>query len=89
MRFLVLSGTQITDAGLEHLQGLKVSTLYLGDTQITDAGLEHLRRLPRLGFLDLSGTQVTEAGVQQLKQSLPSLSVRRGETKVEEWIKAG
>ena len=88
--FLVLSGTQITDAGLENLKGLSVATiLYLTDTPITDAGLEHLKGLTGLRILDLSGTQVTDTGVQQLKQSLPNLHVRRGEVKIEEWIKEG
>jgi beta-lactamase regulating signal transducer with metallopeptidase domain/Leucine-rich repeat (LRR) protein len=88
--FLVLSGTQITDAGLEHLKGLTgLGWLYLTNAQITDAGLGHLKGLDRLRLLDLSGTQVTDAGVQQLKQSLPNLHIRRGEVKIDPWIKAG
>ncbi|MEO2033890.1 MAG: leucine-rich repeat domain-containing protein [Planctomycetaceae bacterium] len=38
---LVLSNTQITDAGQEHLKGLtSLHSLDLRDTQITDAGLD-------------------------------------------------
>jgi hypothetical protein len=31
--------------------------------------------------LDLTATQVTDAGVQQLKQSLPKLTIQRGQAK--------
>ena len=42
---LLLSGTQITDAGLKELAGLKsLSTLWLNSTQITDAGLKELQQ---------------------------------------------
>jgi hypothetical protein len=44
-----LAGTQITDAGLENLRGLKqLQGLDLGGTQITDAGLAHLKGLTQL-----------------------------------------
>jgi internalin A len=89
LELLVLSNTQITDAGLEYLQGLsELSNLYLANTPITDTGLAPLKGLKRLSIIDLAGTQVTGWGVQQLKQSLPSLSVRQGEG-MEEWLKAG
>ncbi len=40
---LNLNGTQVTDAGLEHLKGLtRLQTLFLINTQITDAGLVHV-----------------------------------------------
>ena len=43
---LDLSGTQVTDAGLEHLKGRgDLRELNLPGTQVTDAGLEH-RVLP-------------------------------------------
>ena len=44
-----LDGTQVTDAGLEHLKGLsRLQELYLDGTQVTDAGLEHLKGLSQL-----------------------------------------
>ena len=42
---LVLTGTQVTDAGLVHLKGLTgLQELWLGDTQVTDAGLAELNQ---------------------------------------------
>lgn len=67
LEFLVLSGTKITDAGLEHLDGLgNLKSLYLRDTQVTDRGLEQLSRLPRLEKLILSNTRVSDAGLTHL-----------------------
>ncbi len=43
---LNLEGTQITDAGLEHLTGLtKLETLWLDDTQVTDTGVAELKKV--------------------------------------------
>ena len=40
-----LRGTQVTDAGLEHLKGLTgLEYVYLNNTQITDAGVEDLKK---------------------------------------------
>ncbi len=76
-RFL-LKDTQITDAGLAHLEGLtKLSGLFVSSTQVSDAGLAHLKRLTKLTSLGLRQTQVTDGGVNQLKQVLPSLSIDR------------
>ena len=42
---LDLAGTQVTDAGLKELAGLKIlHALYLGGTRVTDAGLKELRK---------------------------------------------
>jgi hypothetical protein len=65
---VLLSDTQITDAGLEHLKGLtSLKRLDLYSTQITDAGLEHLKGLTGLQSLDLRSTQITDAGLEHLK----------------------
>ena len=61
---LDLSETQITDAGLKELVGLKnLQTLKLGFTRVTDAGLVTLRALPRLRSLYLWQTDVTAGAV--------------------------
>lgn len=74
---LWLSETQITDAGLEHLGGLKqLRFLYLG-SQVTDACLPYLRALTQLEYLHLRGTQVTESGRQELQKMLPNANIFR------------
>jgi hypothetical protein len=76
LKVLVLRGTQVTDAGLVHLQGLKkLDLLHLGNTQVTDAGLSHLQGLTQLRSLDLAGTQVTEEGVSRLREALPDCRI--------------
>jgi hypothetical protein len=62
-----LDGTQVTDAGLEHLKGLsQLRTLNLKDTQVTDAGLKRLKGLSQLQSLDLANTRATDAGLEYL-----------------------
>jgi hypothetical protein len=65
---LCLNGTQVTDAGLEHLKGLdRLAWLWLRDTKVTDAGVGRLKGLSHLLELDLRGTMVTDAGLQYLE----------------------
>jgi hypothetical protein len=72
-----LTGTQVTDADLEHLKGLtRLHALWLESTRVTDAGLEHLERLSNLRQLYLQNTRVTDAGVEKLKQALPNCEIR-------------
>ncbi len=64
---LVLSGSGITDTGLEELAGMKnLQVLWLSETQITDAGLVHLAGLKNLQRLALSLTRITDAGLVHL-----------------------
>ena len=64
---LNLRYTQVTDAGLKELAGLKsLHTLGLSGTQVTDAGLKELAGLKSLHTLYLSETQVTGAGLKEL-----------------------
>lgn len=65
---LNLSNSQITDAGMEHLNGLTgLTSLDIRNTQLTDAGLEHIKNLTELSFLELDNTKVTDAGLKHLK----------------------
>ncbi len=62
-----LCGTNITDNGLRHFNGLtNLTALYLGQTNITDDGLKHLSRLANLESLNLSGTQISDEGLKHL-----------------------
>jgi hypothetical protein len=71
--WLVLSGTKVTDVGLEHLKGLtQLQSLNLRGTKVTDAGLVHLKGLTQLRELDLARSitilpDVTDAGLVHLK----------------------
>jgi len=59
---------RITDAGLNHLKGLKkLRRLDLTGTHVTDAFLEHVGTLTNLEQLHLTSTRVTDAGVKRLK----------------------
>jgi hypothetical protein len=75
---LNLSGSQnargaITDAGLEHLDGLlRLECLCLRHTDVTDAGLEHLTRLKGLQLVDLRDTK---AGGNAVRGARPDLVV--------------
>ena len=73
---LGLSGTNVTDTGLERLQGLSVGILDLSNTNVTDAGLERLKGMSNLEELDLTGTKVTNEGVKKLQQALPNCEIR-------------
>ena len=77
VRTIDLCDTQITDAGLEHLEELTdLKWLDLSGTQVTDAGLEHLKGLTRLEVLELSGTHVTDERIEELRKILPDCKIR-------------
>ena len=62
-----LSGTQVTDAGMQELAPLKgLKKLVLGSAKVTDAGLKKLAALKGLQTLDLTGTKVTDEGLKEL-----------------------
>jgi len=64
---LVLTNTQVGDAGLEHLTALtNLQELDLDGTRVGDSGLEHLAALTNLIWLHLNDTQVGDAGLEHL-----------------------
>jgi len=53
LRVLLISETEITDAGLKHLKDLSLETLDVGDTDVTDRGLKEIAAIKTLTGLDL------------------------------------
>jgi hypothetical protein len=73
-----LGDVRITDGGLAHLAGFeKLELLDLQKSRVTDQGLEQLKRLPNLKELWMSETSVSDQAVQRLRETIPSLKVRR------------
>lgn len=67
IRWLNLSGTKISDAGLRSISGwANITRLHLDRTGITDAGLACLANLRYLEYLNLHGTAVGNAGLRHL-----------------------
>jgi Leucine-rich repeat (LRR) protein len=70
LKHLRITSDKITDAGLQHLQGvtnLERIDLDLMRTQISDVGLERLRGLTSIRSLSLSKANITDTGLAHLK----------------------
>jgi hypothetical protein len=66
---LTLVRTPLSDAGLEHIEGLsQLKWLDLAHTKITDAGLAHLQGLKRLTRLEIDHNDITDVGLDYLKR---------------------
>lgn len=76
LRTVSLSGTPLTDAGLDGLAEVgSLQDLILTETKITDAGVAKLAKCKNLKTLNVEGTGVTEAGIAALHRALPQLEV--------------
>ncbi len=78
LRSLDLWNSNLTDAGLQQIEGLSnLELLNAGFTEVTDAGLAHIAKLTSLQSLGLTATKVTDVGLEQLKglSNLESLSL--------------
>jgi hypothetical protein len=73
LRELHLDNTDISDAGLQHLDSLRsLRELHLSGTNVTDAGLAHLRGFTGLKWLSLANTDVTDDGIAEIRQQRPN-----------------
>lgn len=66
VKWLNLANTSVTNQGLSHLGGVKLSRLHLEKTGVGDEGLAHLKEQMELEYLNLYGTQVTNEGLKHL-----------------------
>ena len=80
---VIFHGSEVTDAGLEHLQALRqLKDLNLGATRTSDAGLEHLKALMQLQVLNLNYTRVSDSGLESLKRLTQLKELRLDDTRV-------
>ena len=76
---LRLEKNQISDAGIQHLTGLKhLESLNLYATPVTDGVLESIRKIPSLKRLYLWQTQVTREAAEALQNDRPDLEIDMG-----------
>jgi len=76
LRELDVSGTKITDDGMQHILRLKrLTVLDLASTRMTERGLMPLSACSELRELDLRGIQVDESVVYQLRKVLPHCDI--------------
>ena len=77
LRYLDLSGTPVTDAGLVHVLACRsLDTLMLWETAVTDAGMELIGRMTSLRNLGVGNTRVTDAGLRHLRGLLGLRSIQ-------------
>jgi hypothetical protein len=76
---LDLTGTHVTDHGLEHLGGLtRLRALTLDKTTVTGTGLVHLIALTQLRSLNLDGSKADAVAVRRFKKALPRVRIEPG-----------
>lgn len=80
---LYLDGTNISDAALTHLPGIRsLIHLALGKTSITDAGLTEISRCKNLRQLSLYATKVSDRGVDVLAKMRQLEKLNLARTKI-------
>ena len=72
--------SSITDDGLRHLKGLRLTELTVSETPVTDEGIRYLADMP-LRQLDLEGTRVSDASLPLLVK-LPIEELNLSHTRV-------
>lgn len=77
--FLDLTGTAVTDAGMEHLKQLhKLRALHLNLTDLSDAGLATLADVQQLQVVEAELTPVTKAGAANFLKKRPRAQLSHG-----------
>ena len=73
---LALPDTQVTGAGLVHLEPLpRLRVLNLNGCAVTDESLESLAGLKNLRMLHVHGSKVTDAGARKFKAKMSGLAI--------------
>lgn len=79
LKWIDLSDTQVTDAGLAHLSDMtSLTELYINNTAVSDDGVASLSKLYRLKTLSLIQTRITDKSISFLHEltDLESLDLR-------------
>jgi hypothetical protein len=72
LKYLYLSRTRISDAGLAALENLgELRFIDLSYTCVSDRGLVHLRRLRKLRVVQIACTRITEEGAAEFEAATP------------------
>jgi Leucine Rich repeat len=80
LRHLDLSGTALTDRGLEMLRSLpELESLSLAWTRVTDSGISHVSACDRLANLNLQGTACGDAAIGVLAGKSRLCQLRTGD----------
>ncbi len=74
---LGLAGSDVTDAGVKHLQSMvKLNELDLTGVKITNLSVPVLKKLCGLKLLNLTGTWINDNGVSAIQSALPECVVK-------------
>ena len=77
LRVLDLSGSLVTDSGLERLTSLTgLMKLSVAHAAITDRSITVLISFRDLRTLDVQGTEISQDGLERLIQGLPDCDIR-------------
>ena len=77
LRFVELSGNQISDSNLQVLRELpRLEALFLDSTMVSDRSIDVLSELSTLRFLDVRRSRMTAEGVARLRTALPLCKVQ-------------
>jgi len=69
LRFLNLTSTKVTDAGLENLAGFtELLRLYLADTSVNGTGFVHLEQCDKIEWLRLANSQFSDVGMEHISR---------------------
>jgi hypothetical protein len=72
LKYLYLSGTNISDAGLAGLENLgELRFIDLSYTRVSDRGLVHLRRLRKLRVVQIACTRITQQAAAEFEATTP------------------
>lgn len=76
LRTLMLRGTQVDDAVVDHLAQLpELRYLHLSNTAVTDAGLATLLAIPTLELVALNGSLVSPDGIARMWVERPDIAL--------------